>query len=161
MSMQQNQTRSASSIPDGQVIADFKAYPEAVTYVDRLVNNNFPPQLVAIIGSDLKLIERVRSKLSYGRVALGGAFTGSWMGLMFAILFGSSSSATASTSFGSFGSYIVIGAGIGMLFAVVRYSLTRNKKEFLSGSAVVAARYEVMVPTHMVQNAIKAASTEA
>jgi hypothetical protein len=48
-----------------------------------------------------------------------------------------------------------------MLFAVVRYALTRNKKEFLSGSAVVAARYEVMVPTHMVQNAIKAASTEA
>lgn len=161
MSMQPNQTRSAASIPDGQVIADFKAYIEAVNYVDRLVHNNFPPQLVAIIGSDLKLIERVRSKLSYGRVALGGAFTGSWMGLMFAFLFGSSSSTATSTSFGSFGSYIVIGAGIGMLISVIRFALTRNKKEFLSGSTVVAARYEVMVPTHMVQNAIKAAATEA
>lgn len=159
--MQPNQPRASAAIPDGQVIADFKVYPEAVNYVDRLVHNNFPPQLVAIIGSDLKLVERVRSRLSYGRVALGGAFTGSWMGLMFAILFGGSSSSTTSVSFGSFGSYIVIGAGIGMLISVIRFALNRNKKEFLSGSAVVAGRYEVMVPTHMVQTAKKAAASEA
>ena len=157
MSMQPNQSRQAPTIPDGQVIADFKDYPAAVSYVDRLVQNNFPPQLVAIIGSDLRMVERVRGKLSYGRIALGGAVTGSWLGLMFGIVFGGGASATV--SLGSYGSYIVIGAGVGMLISVIRFALMRNKKEFLSGSAVVASRYEVMVPTHLVDTAVKAAST--
>jgi hypothetical protein len=47
------------------------------------------------------------------------------------------------------------------LVNVIRYALTRNKREFLSGSAVLASRYQVMVPTHLVENARKAAATEA
>ncbi|MEN9753488.1 MAG: hypothetical protein RL670_1179, partial [Actinomycetota bacterium] len=96
MSMQSNSTRNLGTIPDGEVIADFKQYPEAVSYVDRLVQNDFPPQMVAIIGTDLRLVERVRSKLTYGRLALSGAVSGSWMGLIFGIIFGGTASEATS-----------------------------------------------------------------
>jgi len=157
MSMQSNRSGQVGTIPDGEVVADFKNYPEAVNYVDRLVHNNFPPQFVAIIGTDLRLVERVRSRLSYGRLALSGAISGSWMGLIFGIFFGGGSSASP-TNLSGYGSFIVIGAGIGMLVNVVRFALTRNKREFLSGSSVLASRYQVMVPTHLVDNAKRAAS---
>jgi hypothetical protein len=50
-------------------------------------------------------------------------------------------------------SSVVIGAGLGMLFNVVRYALSRNKKTFVSQSAVVAAKYQIQVPASLADQA--------
>jgi hypothetical protein len=63
--------------------------------------------------------------------------------------------ATALTTF-SVGSALVIGAGLGMLFNVLRFSLSRNRHEFMSVSAVVAAKYQVMVPAALEDKALAA-----
>ena len=63
-----------------------------------------------------------------------------------------------STANGALGSSIVIGAGIGMLFQVVRFSLSRNKRGFLSQSSMVAAKYQVQVPASMISQANEAAA---
>ncbi|NBW73886.1 MAG: hypothetical protein EBR26_05765, partial [Microbacteriaceae bacterium] len=86
-------------------------------------------------------------KVNYARIALSGAVTGVWIGLIFFLVFGTS--ADQATAQINLGSAILIGAGLGMLLQVVRYSLARNKRGFSSGSLVVAAKYEVVVPREL------------
>jgi hypothetical protein len=45
-----------------------------------------------------------------------------------------------------------------MLFNVLRFSLSRNKRGFVSQSTFVASKYQVQVPSNMVSQATEAAS---
>ncbi len=137
------------------MLAQFKNYREAVKAVEQLVENGFPPSLISIIGSDLKTVETLKGKLGYGRVALSGAVTGSWIGLFFGLVFGATSSAEQ-VVVTNLTAGIVIGAGIGMFFNVIRFSLARNKRTFISGQAVVAKKYDVVVPVGQLNEAKKA-----
>ena len=141
------------------MIADFAQYAEAVAYVEKLVAGNFPAGLIAIVGSDLRTVERVRGKMSYARVAINGAITGSWLGLLYGLFFGGSADTASVSTFATsgVGSAIFIGAGLGMLFQVVRFSISRNKRGFLSQSSMVANKYQVQVPGNLVNEANAAA----
>ena len=146
----------APAIPQGEVVANFKQYTDAIAYVDNLIKHNFPAGSVAIVGSDLRTVERIRGKINYNRLALGGAVTGSWVGLAFGLIFGAGVEPVDPNEFTfseSMLSSVVIGAGLGMLFNVVRYALSRNKKTFVSQSAVVAAKYQVQVPASLADQA--------
>jgi hypothetical protein len=145
------------SVPNGQTIAEFTDYAAAVDCVDQLIRHDFPAPMVAIVGSDLRTVERVRGKLSYGRVALQGLITGSWLGLLISILVPvpASTGSTPAVQF-STGAAIMLGAGVGMLINILRFAFTRNRHEFSSSSAVVAAKYEVVVPHPMVDQANRA-----
>ncbi len=150
-------------MPQGEVIADFPKYEDAVAYVEKLVAGDFPAGLIAIVGSDLRSVERVRGKMSYARVALSGAVTGSWLGLLYGLFFGGSTDTTSVQSFATsgLGSAIFIGAGLGMLFQVIRFSVTKNKRGFISQSSFVASKYQVQVPGNMVGEANTAANKNA
>ena len=137
----------ANALPDGTAIADFTNYADAVKYVERIIRGDFPASSISIVGTNLSTVERVRGKVNYARIALSGAVTGVWIGLIFFLVFGTS--ADQATAQINLGSAILIGAGLGMLLQVVRYSLARNKRGFSSGSLVVAAKYEVVVPREL------------
>src|ERR1700712_5149865 len=67
-------------------------YEQAQKAVDFLSDNEFPVQNCLIVGTDLKQVERVTGRLTYGRVAAGGLLTGVWLGLFVGVivsLFGS------------------------------------------------------------------------
>ena len=49
---------------------------EAQAIVDRLAKAEFPVSQLAIIGNDLKMVERVTGRLTYGRAALTGSASG-------------------------------------------------------------------------------------
>ena len=143
-------------MPQGEVIANFKQYNEALEFVDNLLKHNFPAGSVAIVGSDLRTVERIRGKVTYARLAIGGAVTGSWVGLAFGLIFGGSSATTQAefvTASAGIGQSVVIGAGLGMLFNVIRYSMSRNKRGFVSQSSVVASKYQVQVPAALADQA--------
>lgn len=143
-------------MPQGEVIANFKQYTDALAFVDNLIKHNFPAGSVAIVGSDLRTVERIRGKVTYSRLALGGAVTGSWVGLAFGLIFGGQANPAdpnAFTSTENIFSSIVIGAGLGILFNVVRYSLSRNKRGFVSQSSVVASKYQIQVPAALADQA--------
>ena len=145
-----------ATMPKGQVIGKFTEYAEAVAFVDVLVNHCFPAGAVAIVGKDLRTVERVRGRMTYGRIALSGAITGSWLGLIVGLFFGGSTDPNASPAVGSTFSSVLIGAGIGMLINIVRFSLARNKRAFVSQSSVIASKYEVQVPGNLAEQAEKA-----
>lgn len=153
------------SVPNGEVIADFADYAGAVDFVDQLIRHDFPAAMVAIIGSDLKTVERVRGKLSYGRVALQGLITGSWLGLLVSLFVQPGAAAGTTAAANTVGvstlAAVFIGAGIGMLVNILRFSFTRSRHEFSSASAVVAAKYEVVVPHPLVEQAQAAVADHA
>ena len=145
----------ATSVPSGSVVADFNNYQEAVAYVERIILGEFPPNSIAIVGTNLKSVERVRARISYGKIAISGAATGLWLGLLFYIVFGfGTNPATENPEpLFSIGSAVLVGAGLGMLFQVIRFSLSKTKRGFASTSQFVASKYEVQVPSELVSQA--------
>ena len=149
----------SGSLPNGSAVAEFNNYADAVAYVERVILGEFPATSIAIVGTDLSTVERVRARISYGRVALNGAMTGVWLGLIFFILFGTAPSTTnpgTTVAVFNIGSAILVGAGFGMLFQVLRFSLSKNKRGFASTSQVVARKYEVLVPSELLSEASSA-----
>lgn len=149
-------------MPQGEVVGTFDEYAAAVSFVEKLVANDFPVQLIAIVGKNLRSVERVRNRINQGRVALSGAITGSWIGFLFG-LFAPTGDATASATLAtitasSFLQPVLIGAGIGTIFNVVRFSLARNKRSFASQSMIIASEYQVQVPSDLVPKAQEAAA---
>jgi hypothetical protein len=142
-------------------LASFTDYKQAVSYVEKLIENDFPAKLVTIIGTDLKTVESVKGKLGYGRVSASGAMTGSWLGMFFGLIFGFSGEGAEQVLLNNVFAGIIIGAGLGMLVNIVRFSLTSNRRSFISAQAVIANKYEVVVPNEQVQLAKKAASAGA
>jgi hypothetical protein len=138
------------SIPKGDVLGTYETYEEAQRIVDKLAKADFDVRQLSIIGNDLKTIERVTGKLTYGRSALGGAATGAWLG-MFAGLLLLTFSGSANLTYAI--AVVVIGAAFGMLWGVVRYAANRQKRDFTSTHQVVASSYQVIAPPSVIVRA--------
>ncbi len=129
-------------LPTGETIGRYTSYLDAQKAVDYLADNKFAVQRVAIIGNDLKTVERVTGRLSYPRVALASAATGAWFGLFVGLILslfaGSETGITISSS-------IALGAIFWLLFGVLTYTFQRGRRDFTSTSQVVATSYDVIV----------------
>ena len=126
-----------------QSLAVYDTYEEAQHAVDHLSDNQFPVENLMIVGTDLKRIERVTGRLSWGRVALAGAVTGLWFGVFVGLIF-----ALWVEDGGVVGillSTALFGALFGVVWALIGYAATRGQRDFSSVTAVVATRYEVLV----------------
>ena len=154
----QNPAGTGTGLPNGATVAEFNTYPEAVSYVERILKGDFPATSVAIVGTDLRTVERVRAKINYSKVALGGAMNGLWLGLFVYIIFGSSTQpgSEQTVQLFSIGSALAVGAGVGMLFQVIRFSMNKSKRSFSSASSVVAKSYAVLVPNELTSEANQA-----
>jgi hypothetical protein len=130
------------TLPRGVEVAAYDSYLEAQKAVDRLSDKEFPVQYVTIVGTDLRMVERVTGRLTYSRVALAGAASGAWFGLFVGLLL--SLFAAGTTLFATVLPALLIGAGFGMLFGVISYSLTGGRRDFTSTSQIVASRYAVL-----------------
>jgi hypothetical protein len=97
---------------------------------------------LTIVGSDLKTVERVTGKLTWGRVALAGAASGAWLGIFFGLLLVLFS---PTTSFAFILAAVLLGAGFGMLFGIVSYAINRRRRDFTSMTQVLASSYQVIV----------------
>lgn len=127
--------------PSGEEVATYRTYAEAQRAVDHLADSSFPVRLVTIVGTDLRMVERITGRLSYARVAMAGAATGAWFGLFVGLLLGLfSTSGLAATVLPA----LLIGAAFGLLFGVVSYAATGGRRDFTSSSQVVAGSYAVL-----------------
>lgn len=128
------------TLPQGETVAVYGTYLEAQKAVDHLADHQFPVQLVTIVGTDLRMVERVTGRLSYPRVALGGFLSGAWFGLFVGLLLQLFSSAGVSVILPA----MLFGGAFGLLFSVITYSFTGGKRDFTSSSQIVASSYSVL-----------------
>jgi hypothetical protein len=138
-------------LPKGDVVATYATYNEAQLAVDTLAKADFPVKQLSIVGNDLKSVERVTGKLTWGRVALAGAASGAWLGIFFGLLFFIFSPAGAGLPF--LLAAVLMGAGFGMLFGLVSYALNPRRRDFTSTMQVIATNYQVVVDGALINRA--------
>jgi hypothetical protein len=132
-------------------VASFDDYPAAQQAVEKLAQSDFPVKEVSIIGSDLKSVEQVTGKMSYGRAALAGALSGLWVGLFFGLLMVLLSPTATAPAF--ILAAAMIGAGFGLFFNIVVYSISRRRRDYTSVMQVVATSYSVLVSPELANRA--------
>ena len=130
-------------MPRGEEVASFASYAEAQHAVDSLSDEGFPVQCLTIIGTDLRQVERITGRMSWGRAVAAGAGSGLWIGLFF----GAMMSLVGSEAVGggvSMVTAVLLGVVWGIVFQVGSYALTRGRRDFTSVSQVVASRYSII-----------------
>lgn len=101
-----------------------------------------------IVGSGLRLVERVMARMTYLRAVGMGAAAGIWFGLLIGLFFGIFTTSTVSfLTVALWG--LVWGAVAGAVFGVVSHAWTGGRRDFVATSQLIADRYEVLVePEH-------------
>jgi hypothetical protein len=130
------------TLPKGDVLGTYETYLEAQAVVDRLSKADFEVKKLAIVGNDLKTVERVTGKLTNGRAALTGAVSGAWFGLFSGLLLFLFS---ATPQLGFVAAAVLIGAGFGMLFGVATMAVGRRRRDFTSTHQVLASNYQIVI----------------
>ncbi len=124
------------------MLATYPDYALAQRLVDYLSDNKFPVERTAIVGTDLRLVERVLGRLTIARAALAGAASGAWFGLFIGLLIG---------LFADTGwiwlilTALLIGAVWGAIFGAVAHAMTGGRRDFASTSRLEASQYAVTV----------------
>ncbi|OLL14365.1 general stress protein [Actinomyces oris] len=132
---------SGGVMPQGEEVASFATYPEAQRAVDALSDQGFPVQHLAIIGTDLRQVERITGRLSWGRAVMSGTMNGLWIGMFFGIIMSVAGSSGPRLSFWA---CVLLGVLWGIVFQLFSYALTRGRRDFTSISQVVASRYSII-----------------
>ncbi len=122
----------------------YDGYAQAQGVVDYLSDNEFAVRNLAIVGTDLRSVERVTGRLTRGKAAAAGAVSGLWIGLFVGIAF------SLFSTQGQLGFLIttpLLGAAFGLIWSQLGFTaLTRGgTRDFSSVSQVVATKYEVLV----------------
>ncbi|MDK8802665.1 hypothetical protein QP880_00940 [Dermabacter hominis] len=139
----------AFSLEFPQSLGTYKEYADVQRMVDILADAGFPVQNTLIVGTDLRLIERVTGRKTWGRVILGGALSGMWMGLFVGLLFSMLSSNWLSTILSS----VLLGAVFFTVWAVIGHAMSGGQRDFTSMTATVPMHYELLVEHRNVMDA--------
>ena len=123
-------------------VARFDDYESAQRAVDRLSDDGFPVEQLDIVGSDLRLVERVTGRLTRGRAAGLAALSGLWAGLLFGILLGLFTSGHSFFAVAATGA--ALGAGWGAVFGYVAHARTRGQRDFSSVRLLAANHYALI-----------------
>lgn len=130
---------------DAELVASFGEYRSAQRAVDALSDARFPVQNVTIVGTDLRLVEAVTGRLSWGSAAAKGAIGGAWFGLLIGLFLAIFDVDSDWSGFALILWALLWGAIAGAIFGLVAYAFTGGQRDFLSQSQIAAARYDVYV----------------
>lgn len=135
-----------------QSVATYTKYEDAQAAVDYLADHEFPVENLMIVGTNLRLVERVLGRRTWGSVItqgiVSGVGTGLLVGVMMALFLGES---------GQFTAMLLVGLGLGILMGIVTavfgYLLSQGKRDFNSMRQTVATTHEVLCEHKVAQKA--------
>lgn len=149
--MFQRSSTGDQHLPHGVVVASFETYAQAQAAVAKVSGSDTDVAGLAIVGNDLKLVERIVGRLTWGKVAMRGAIRGlgfgAFMGLLFLLFVPEAVSSVLV--------FPLLGLAFGILLSVVQHSLVRRKRDFASTQQVLAARYDVVAPQESASRAMQ------
>jgi hypothetical protein len=125
-----------------QSVGIYNSYADAQKAVDYLSDQKFEVQNLAIVGTELKSVERVLGRKTWRTVLLSGVQTGVSTGLLVALLM--LIFAPVPNILVLFLVAMAIGIAISIVFQAIGYALTQGKRDFTSVTQTVATKYEVL-----------------
>lgn len=132
-------------------VALYDDYADAQRAVDYLAGHQFPVQQLAIVGTDLRSLERVTGQLTSGKVLAAGFSRGIMWALMFAVLMWLLSDSMSFLTAFAFGV-----ASFGLASAVMTWISYRSRggnRDFTSRTTIIAGQYEVLAELDVVDRA--------
>jgi hypothetical protein len=127
------------------VLGSYTDYQEAQRELDTLADRGFPVRDMAIVGSDLRLVEHVTGRETWASVAASGVLHGGLTGAFLGFLFGLLSIVDPLVSGLALAFYgLLLGAGAGLIIGLVGHAATSGRPDFRSFRALDAARYDVV-----------------
>lgn len=125
-----------------QSIGVYTSYADAQRAVDSLADRDFPVANLAIVGTDLKLIERVTGRKTWGTVLTQGVANGLSTSFMVALIMWFLDPGRSLVSI--FLTALLVGVLIGLVFAVIGHALTRGQRDFTSISQTIPSKFEIL-----------------
>ncbi|WP_394216875.1 general stress protein [Brachybacterium vulturis] len=119
----------------------YSTYQEVQSVVDTLADKQFPVQSTLIVGTDLKLMERVTGRRTWPKVIFQGALSGLWMGLFLGLLLLLLSPGNLTVILTS----VVLGIVFFTVSSVIGYTMTGGRRDFTSMTATIPMQYELLV----------------
>jgi uncharacterized membrane protein len=132
-------------------VARYSGYEDAQRAVDRLSDDGFQVEHLDIVGSDLRLVERVTGRLTKARAAAAGALSGSWMGLLIGILLALFT--TGHTLAAMVAAGVAFGALWGAALGFIAHAATKGRRDFSSVRALTAGQYDLIARDGTVERA--------
>lgn len=128
-----------------RTVGSYEEYREAQRAIDRLSDVGFPVERVAVVGRDLRVLERVSGRVSPAtaawRSAACGLAVGALTGWMLSI-FGIADARVAGAWLAVNGA--VLGAVFGAVIGLIEHLLTRGRRDVMTVSEIRADRYDVV-----------------
>ena len=142
MSVTPPQPSSIFELKFPQSVGIYNTYADAQKAVDYLADEKFEVQNLAIVGTDLKSVERVLGRKNWGTVLAQGVQSGISTGLLVGIIFLVFSNPTSILAL-LLGS-LALGIVLGVAFSAIAYAMSRGRRDFTSVTQTVATKYEVL-----------------
>jgi hypothetical protein len=128
--------------PTGLTIGTYDTYREAQRAVDYLSDEKFPVEHTTIVGNNLRQVEKITGRLSWGKAITAGLASGAWFGLFVGVLLGIF--APEGGWLAAVVTGVVLGALFGMTFGAIGYGQLGGRRDFTSRTSVVATTYDVL-----------------
>ncbi|MFL6027364.1 MAG: general stress protein [Friedmanniella sp.] len=140
---QQRRLGSIFELDFPQSVGIYSSYADAQKAVDYLADEKFEVQNLAIVGTDLKSVERVLGRRTWGTVILSGVQSGISTGLLVALVLLLFVPGTRSFLLLLLTS-LAIGITLAVAFGAAAYGMTRGRRDFTSVTQTVATKYEIL-----------------
>lgn len=160
MSINQPPTRSARDViklKRPMSVAIYDDYTDAARAVDYLADRQFPVATLAIVGTDLKSVERVTGSMTWGKVLAAGFLQGAmWAGMFTVLMWLLQPGADILSLFTT----AMLGFGlVGMAMSALQYRMRGPDRDYTSTTAIIATHYEVLAEAEYVDRARNLLST--
>jgi len=134
-----------------QSVGVYDTYPAAQQVVDFLADSHFPVQNLCIVGTELRSVERVLGRRTWGTVLGAGLQNGLSTGIMVSLLLWIVQPGVNVLEL--FAAGLSMGLFIGIVFAVLGQVLARGRRDFNSVTQTVATKYEILAEHKVAQQA--------
>jgi hypothetical protein len=150
-----------TSVAEGmrRSVSSATSYKDAEHAVDWLSDHEFPVERVTIVGTGLRYVESVSSRMTTGRAALVGTGQGALFGLFWGLLFALLFTFDSGSFWGLLAFSIVVGAVFGTVIGALSHLSTDGSRDFVSTADTRADHYEVQVDDGYADEARRLLST--
>ena len=142
MAISPRQFGSVFELQFPQSVGIYSSYADAQKAVDFLADAKFEVQNLAIVGTELRSVERVLGRRNWGTVITQGMQSGVSTGLLVGLVM------LIFTRPDSILLLLLVSLGIGVLlgvaFSAAGYAMSRGRRDFTSVTQTIATKYEVL-----------------